>query len=169
MPRQYIPGAEKGCMEALHRGPLAGFPVVDVNIDLFDGSYHDVDSDEMSFRTAGILAMRDGLGKAHPFILEPITEVKVYIPNNHTSGVLSQLNGRRGQILGYGPQTDRQGWDEVVANIPQSELWDYIIELRTLTQGLGHYIWKFTHLAQVPPLLASELQAAATAAAAENQ
>lgn len=167
VPRQYIPGAEKGCMEALLKGPLAGFPVVDVGVNLFDGSYHDVDSDEMSFRMAGKLAMRDGLAKAHPFILEPIAEVKVMIPSSYTSGVLSQLNGRRGHILGYGAIGDRQGWDEVNAHIPQSELWDYIIELRTLTQGLGYYIWKFSHLAQVPPDLAKELQAQATAAAAE--
>lgn len=167
VPRNFIPGVEKGAMEALQRGPLAGYPVVDVHVNLFDGSYHDVDSDEMSFRTAAILGMRDGLGKAHPFILEPITEVTVHVPSNYTSGVLSQLNGRRGQILGYGPNPDRQGWDAVTANIPQGELWDYIIELRTLTQGLGYYTWKFSHLAQVPPELSKELQAQATAAAAE--
>ncbi len=164
VPRQFIPGVEKGVLEALARGPLAGFPVVDVSVNLFDGSYHDVDSDEMSFRMAAILAMRDGLGKAHPMILEPITEVKVIVPSNYTSGVLGQMNGLRGQILGYGPHPTRSGWDEVTAHVPQGELWDYIIELRTLTQGLGYYVWKFSHLSPVPPTLSQELIAQATAA-----
>ena len=165
VPRQYIPGTEKGVVEALQKGPLAGFPVVDVSVNLFDGSYHDVDSDEMSFRMAAILAMREGLGKAHPIILEPIAEVTVVVPSHYTSGVLSQLNGRRGQILGYGPSPSRSGWDEVNANVPQAELWDYIIELRTLTQGLGYYTWKFSHLSPVPPTISQELIAQATAAA----
>lgn len=162
VPRQYIPGVEKGVMEALNKGPLAQFPVVDVSVNLFDGSYHDVDSDEMSFRMAGILAMKDGMSKAHPIILEPIAEVKIHVPNQYTSGVLGQMTGLRGQILGYGPNPDRQGWDEVTANVPQGELWDYIIELRTLTQGLGYYIWKFSHLSPVPPTLSQELIQQAT-------
>jgi elongation factor G len=164
VPRQYIPGAEKGIMEALSRGQLAGFPVVDVGVNLFDGSYHDVDSDEMSFRMAGILAMKEGIPKAGPFILEPVADVTVIVPSTYTSGVLSQLNGRRGQILGYGAKPDRQGWDEINAHVPQNELWDYIIELRTLTQGLGYYTWKYGHMAPVPPELAKELQAQHTAA-----
>jgi elongation factor G len=167
VPRQYIPGVQKGVEEAFARGPLAHFPVVDVDVNLFDGSYHDVDSDEMSFRMAGIQAMREGMSKAAPFILEPVTEVRVVIPSSYTSGVLSQLNGRRGQILGYGADSDRPGWDEVNAHVPQSELWDYIIELRTLTQGLGFFTWQFSHLAPVPPELSKELQTQAAAAAAE--
>jgi len=165
VPRQYIPGVEKGTMEALQRGPLAGFPVVDVHVNLFDGSYHDVDSDEMSFRMAAILAMREGMTKAHPLILEPITEVTVVVPSSYTSGVLSQLNGRRGQILGYGPSPTRSGWDEINAHVPQAELWDYIIDLRTLSQGLGYYTWKFSHLSPVPPAISQELISQATAPA----
>lgn len=165
VPRQYIPGVEKGVMEALSKGALAQFPVVDVSVNLFDGSYHDVDSDEMSFRMAAILGMKDGMGKANPMILEPIAEVKVHIPSTYTSGVLSQMTGLRGQILGYGANPNRSGWDEVTANVPQGELWDYIIELRTLTQGLGYYTWKFSHLSPVPPTLSQELIAQATAQA----
>jgi len=165
VPKQYIPGVEKGVMEALNRGPLAGFPLVDVSVNLYDGSYHDVDSDEMSFRMAAILAMKEGLSKAAPVILEPITEVHIFVPSHYTSGVLSQMNGLRGQILGYGATQDRQGWDEVTANVPQGELWDYIIELRTLTQGLGYYTWKFSHLSPVPPILSQELINQATAQA----
>jgi elongation factor G len=165
VPRQFIPGVEKGVMEALGRGPLAGFPVVDVSVNLFDGSYHDVDSDEMSFRMAAILAMREGLSKASPIILEPITEVKIVVPKAHTSGVLGQMNGLRGQILGYGPHPTRQGWDEVTAHVPRAELWGYIIDLRTLTQGLGYYTWKFSHLAPLPPIISQQLISQATAAA----
>lgn len=165
IPRQYIPGIQKGVEEALVKGPLGGFPIVDVDVNVFDGSYHEVDSDEMSFRMAGILAMREGMSKAAPFILEPIAEVKVVVPSAWTSGVLSQLNGLRGHILGYGALPERQGWDEVNAHVPQHELWDYIIELRTLTMGLGFYVWKFAHLAAVPPDLSKELQAQHTAAA----
>ncbi len=157
VPRQYIPGVEKGVIEAEQRGQLAGFPIVDVHINLFDGSYHDVDSDEMSFRMAAILAMREGLTKAHPIILEPITEMQVVVPSSYTAGVLSQLNGRRGHILGYGASASRPGWDEVNAHVPQAELWDYIIDLRTLTQGLGYYTWKFAHLSPVPPNISQEL------------
>jgi elongation factor G len=167
VPRQYIPGIQKGVEEALAKGTLGGFPVVDVDVNVFDGSYHEVDSDEMSFRMAGILAMREGMAKAAPFILEPVAEVKIIVPSAWTSGVLSQLNGLRGQILGYGGLPDRQGWDEVNAHVPQAELWDYIIELRTLTMGLGFYTWKFSHLAAVPPELSKELQQAHAAEKAE--
>ena len=101
VPSQYHPGVEKGVMEALNRGPLAGFPLVDVSVNLFDGSYHDVDSDEMSFRMAAILAMREGLPKCRPQILEPIASVTAVAPTANISGVLAQVTGRRGQILGY--------------------------------------------------------------------
>jgi len=163
VPRQYIPGTEKGVMEALLRGPLAGYPVVDVSVNLFDGKYHDVDSDEMSFRMAGILAMKEGMPKAAPIILEPIAEVRIFVPNDYTSTILGQVTGRRGQILGFGANPDRQRWDIVTAQFPQSELWDYIIELRTATQGLAYYEWNFSHLAAVPPTVSQQLVSEATA------
>lgn len=165
VPRQYIPGTEKGVFEALEKGPLAGFPVVDVHVNLYDGKFHDVDSDEMSFKMAAKLAMKDGMPKANPIILEPIAEVKIRIPSEYTSSVLGQITGRRGQILGFGPDPDRQRWDEITANIPQAELWDYIIELRTSTQGLGFYEWKFASLQPVPPNISQQLVSEATAAA----
>lgn len=164
VPRQYIPGVEKGVTEALARGPLAGNPIVDISVTLFDGKFHDVDSDEMSFRMAAILAMREGMAKAQPIILEPITEVKIHVPNDYTSVVLGQVTGRRGQILGFGADTDRNRWDIITAQFPQQELWDYIIELRTSTQGLGYYEWKFDHMAPVPPTISQQLIAEATAA-----
>ncbi len=163
VPRQYIPGTEKGVMEALVRGPLAGFPVVDVSVNLYDGKFHDVDSDEMSFRMAGILAMKDGMGRAQPIILEPIAEANIYVPQEYTSVILGQVTGRRGQILGFSANPDRQRWDIVTAQFPQSELWDYIIELRTSTQGLAYYEWKFSHMAPVPPTVSQQLISEATA------
>lgn len=167
VPRQYIPGTEKGVMEALQRGPLAGFPVVDVAVNLYDGKFHDVDSDEMSFRMAGILAMKEGLSKAHPIILEPVAEVKIYVPNEYTSTVLSHVTGRRGQILGFGANPNRQRWDVITAHFPQAELWDYIIELRTSTQGLAYYEWQFDHLAPVPAAVSNQLIAESSHAHAE--
>lgn len=168
VPSQYHPGVEKGVNEALNRGPLAGFPLVDISVNLFDGSYHDVDSDEMSFRMAAILAMREGLPKCRPQILEPIASVTAIAPTAYISGVLSQVTGRRGQILGYAAREGQPGWDEVNAYIPQSELWDWIIDLRTLTQGLGTYTWQFSHLAPVPAQLGEELKKAAASQEASS-
>jgi elongation factor G len=158
IPHQYIPGVEKGVKEALQRGPLAGFPVVDVSVNLYDGAFHDVDSDEMSFRMAAIMALREGLPKASPQILEPIAAVTVTAPSANISGVLAQITARRGQILGYSAKEDYPGWDEVSAYVPQRELWDYIIDLRTLTHGLGTYTSEFSHLAPVTGSLESELK-----------
>ncbi len=165
IPHQYIPGVEKGAMEALQRGPLAGFPMVDVAVNLYDGSFHDVDSDEMSFRTAAIHAIREALPKANPRILEPIASVTIVTPSQYLSGVLSQITGRRGQILGYSARENEPGWDEVTAFVPEAELWDYIIELRTLTHGLGFYHWEHAHLAPVPSAIAEKLQHQETAKA----
>ena len=165
VPRQYIPGVEKGVNEALAKGPLAGNPCVDISVNLYDGKFHDVDSDEMSFKMAAILAMKEGMAKANPVILEPIANVKIYIPNEYTSGVLGQVTGRRGQILGFSADPDQQRWDIVNCHMPQAELWDYIIELRTYTQGLGYYTWEFDHYAQVPANISQQLVQEATAAA----
>ncbi len=168
VPRQYIPGVEKGVMEALLRGPVANYPMVDVSVNLFDGSFHEVDSDEMSFRMAAILALRDGLPKAQPMILEPIEEVSVIAPTQYTAGILGQITTRRGQILGYGPTTSRRGWDEVTAYVPQRELWDYITDLRSLTHGLGSYTTRFSHLSPVPATLADELKSKTSSAASDH-
>ncbi len=157
VPRQYIPGVEKGVMEALNKGPLAGNPCVDIAVNLHDGKFHDVDSDEMSFKMAAILGMKEGMAKANPFILEPVALVKIFVPNEYTSGVLGQVTGRRGQILGFAADPEQQRWDVVSCNMPQAELWDYIIELRTHTQGLGYYTWEFDHYAQVPANISKQL------------
>lgn len=165
VPRQYIPGVQKGVLEALQRGPLANFPMVDVSVNLFDGSFHEVDSDEMSFRMAAILAMRNGLPKTQPVILEPVEEIFVFVPSQYTAGVLAQLTGRRGQILGYEPNDNHKGWEVVAAYVPQRELWDYITDLRSLTHGLGTYRSRFSHLCPVPAVLADELKQSASGTA----
>ncbi|HEY1428247.1 MAG TPA: elongation factor G, partial [Candidatus Tumulicola sp.] len=140
VPRQFIPAVEKGVREALAHGPN-GNPITDLHVTLFDGAYHDVDSSEQSFKTAAGMGVRDALPKCSPVTLEPIVAVEVEVPNTHTSTVIQQLTGKRGQILGMNP-AERPGFDIVEAYVPQVELARYITELRTATQGLGTYRWR---------------------------
>jgi elongation factor G len=151
VPKQYFPGVEKGVREALERGPLGGFPVVDIRVTLYDGSYHSVDSNEMSFKLAASLAMREGMPKCHPVLLEPIQRVEITVPGAYTSSVLQQISGRRGQILSYGPSEERRGADVVKALVPQSEMPRYLTELRTATQGLGYFTAEHDHFEFAPP------------------
>ncbi|TAM59643.1 elongation factor G [bacterium] len=162
VPRQFIPAVEKGVREALERGPLAGYPIVDVDVTLYDGQYHSVDSSEQSFKTAGSLAIREGIPKCQPVLLEPIVKIAVTVPTQYTSAVLSQLTSKRGHILSFNG-SDKAGYDVVLALIPHSEISRYITELRTLTQGLGTYRWEHDHFEIVPPKLAQHV--AETAAA----
>jgi elongation factor G len=140
VPRQFIPAVEKGVREALTHGP-SGYPVTDLHVTLFDGQYHDVDSSEQSFKTAAGMGVREALPKCNPVVLEPISHVHVIVPASHTSTVIQQLTGKRGQILGMNP-ADRAGFDVVEAYVPSVELSRYITELRTATQGLGTYSWR---------------------------
>ena len=148
VPRQFIPAVEKGVREALSHGP-GGHPITDLHVTLFDGQYHDVDSSEQSFKTAGGMGVRDALPKCNPVVLEPIVAVKVEVPTAYTSAVIQQLTGKRGQILGMSP-ADRPGVDVVEAYVPQVELARYITELRTATQGLGTYSWRHERYDPVP-------------------
>lgn len=149
VPRQFIPAVEKGVREALMHGPIGGYPVTDLHVVLFDGAYHDVDSSEQSFKTAAGMAVREALPKCNPVVLEPIVRVTVTVPSTYTSTVISQLTGKRGQILGMNP-AQRPGWDTVEADVPQVELSRYITELRTATQGLGTYAWRHERFDPVP-------------------
>jgi elongation factor G len=166
VPKQFFPGVEKGVKEALERGPLAGFPVVDVHVTLYDGSYHSVDSNEMSFKLAAALAMREGLPKCHPVLLEPISRVWVTVPSAYTSTVLQQLSGHRGQILSYGPSDERKGADVIQALVPQAELGRYLTELRTATQGLGYFTAEHDHFEFAPPKVVQSVTAERKEAAA---
>ncbi|MGO1118676.1 elongation factor G [Rhodovibrionaceae bacterium A322] len=148
VPRQYIPAVEHGIQEYLHRGPL-GFPVVDLAVTLYDGQHHAVDSSDMAFKTAGRIAMTDALPDCDPVLLEPIYLVTIHVPNDYTNRVHSLISGRRGQILGFDVRPGWDGWDEVTAHMPQSEILDLIIELRSLSQGVGTFLFAFDHLQEL--------------------
>lgn len=145
VPKQYIPAVEAGVKEYMSTGPL-GFPVVDFAVTLTDGQFHAVDSSEMAFKQAAQLAMREGMPKCNPILLEPIYEVKISIPSDFTSKVQRLVSGRRGQILGFDAKPGWKGWDEVAVQLPQSEMHDLIIDLRSQTLGIGTYGWAFDHL-----------------------
>jgi elongation factor G len=145
VPRNYIPAVEAGVKEYLTEGPL-GFPVVDLAVNLYDGQHHAVDSSDMAFRRAGILAMKDGLPQCAPVLLEPVCKVTLSVPSEFTANAQGIITKRRGQILGFTPKESWEGWDEVSAYMPQSELHDLIIELRSLSQGVGTFEWEFDHL-----------------------
>jgi elongation factor G len=156
VPRQYIPSVEEGARDFLSRGPL-GFPVVDVSVALYDGQYHNVDSSDMAFKTAARIAMSEGMAKCEPVLLEPICSVQIAIPNEFTARVHGLISGRRGQILGFTAKEGWQGWDEVDAYLPQSELHDLIIDLRSLTLGVGTFSWHFDHLQELTGRLADKI------------
>ncbi len=145
IPKQYIPAVETGVKEYLVRGPL-GFPVVDFAVTLTDGSYHAVDSSEQAFKQAARIAMTEGMPKCDPVLLEPIYEVKIDVPSEFTSKVHSLVSGRRGQLLGFDTLEGWRGWDQVVAHMPQAEIGDLIIELRSLTLGVGNFHATFDHM-----------------------
>lgn len=145
VPKQYIPAVETGVREYLSQGPL-GFPVVDVAVELVDGQFHAVDSSEQAFKTAGSLAMREGMPKCNPVLLEPIFEVAISVPTEFTSRIQRLISGRRGQILGFDAKVGWKGWDEVKAQMPEAETLDLINELRSLSQGTGTFEQSFDHL-----------------------
>ena len=160
VPRQWIPAVEDGVRDACERGPL-GFPVIDVQARLIDGSYHTVDSSELAFRTAGRIAMSEGLRACSPYLLEPIEKVVVYAPNTATSKITSVISGRRGQILGFDAWDDSPGWDRIEAYLPHAETQDLIVELRSLTQGLATFQAEFDHMGELTGRLAEEVAAQA--------
>lgn len=148
VPRQYISAVEVGAKDYLQRGPL-GFPVVDVSVTLFDGQHHAVDSSDMAFKTAGRLAMSEGLPNCAPVLLEPVYSVTINVPSDFTAKIHGLISGRRGQILGFEPKSGWEGWDEVKCQMPQEELRDLIIELRSLTFGVGNFERRFDHLQEL--------------------
>ena len=149
VPRQYIPAVEAGARESLRKGPL-GFEVVDVGVALLDGQFHTVDSSEMAFKLAVGLALKEGLPECQPVLLEPILDVTVSVPSEYTSKALTLITQRRGQILGYEGKPGWTGWDEVKTHIPQGEIHDLIVSLRSLSQGTGFFEWSLDHLQEVP-------------------
>jgi elongation factor G len=156
VPKQWIPAVEQGVRDALEKGPL-GFPVTDVAVVLLDGSYHSVDSSEFAFRAAGRLGMVEGLPGCQSCLLEPIEKLTIYAPSSATSRITSAVSSRRGQILGFDSREGWPGWDRIEVYLPQSERGDLIIELRSLTQGLGTFEAEFDHMAEVTGRLAEEI------------
>ncbi|HEX4159562.1 MAG TPA: elongation factor G [Rhizomicrobium sp.] len=156
VPRQFIPSVEKGVVDYMKEGPL-GFPVVDFTVALVDGSYHTVDSSDAAFQTAARIAMQEGMPNCSPVLLEPIMHVRIHVPNDATSKVNQVVSGRRGQLLGYDARDGWRGWDTVEAQMPMSELHGLIIDLRSLTQGVGTFEVKFDHLAELSGKLAESI------------
>jgi elongation factor G len=163
VPRNYIPAVEEGVVDGLAHGPL-GFPVVDLEVALVDGSYHTVDSSDQAFRTAGRIAMSEGLPQCQPVLLEPIHEVEIVCPNDCTAKINAILSGRRGQILGFDTREGWDGWDTVRAQMPEAEIGDLIIEVRSATAGVGSFRFKFDHMAELTGRTADQIVAARRAA-----
>jgi elongation factor G len=156
IPRNYIPAVEHGVRDYLGRGPL-GFPVVGVAVELFDGQHHAVDSSDQAFRTAGRLAMSEGMPQCDPVLLEPIYEVTIAVPSDFTAKIHGLVSGRRGQILGFETRDGWDGWDELKCYLPQSEIHDLVVELRSLTLGVGSFASHFDHLQPLTGKLADRV------------
>ncbi len=154
IPKEYIPAVEKGCKEAMQKGVLAGYPIEDIEVTLYDGSYHEVDSSEMAFKLAASMGFKEACRKANPAILEPMMKVEVEVPENFMGDVIGDLNRRRGQVNNMG---DRSGNKIVDAFVPLSEMFGYSTDLRSATQGRASYSMEFDHYAEVPRNVAEEI------------
>jgi elongation factor G len=165
VPKQYIPAVEAGVREYMDSGPL-GFPVIDVAVNLQDGSYHSVDSSEMAFKTAGRIAMTEGMPQCQPVLLEPIVAVGIHVPSDATPKVNQIVTGRRGQLLGFDAREGWPGWDTVEAHIPESEIGNLIVELRSATAGVGAFTFRHERLAEITGRLADQVIAGRKAEAA---
>jgi elongation factor G len=165
VPRNYIPSVEEGVIDALKHGPL-GFPVVDIAVKLIDGSYHTVDSSDMAFRIAGRIGVVEGLPQCTPVLLEPIHQVEIVCPSEATAKMNALMAGRRGQILGFDTREGWDGWDVVRVQMPEAEIGDLIVEVRSATAGVGSFTFKFDHMAELTGRTAEQIVAARKAAAA---
>jgi elongation factor G len=154
VPKNYIPAIEKGVLEARQEGILAGYPVVDVRVTLYDGSYHPVDSSDISFKIAGAHALKKGLSQGQPALLEPFMRLQVIIPEVFTGDVVSDLNTKRARVLGMSPQNGNQ---VIEAHVPLAESLRYAIDLKSITQGRGNYTQEFSHYEEVPPHLVQKI------------
>ena len=148
VPKNYFPAVEKGLQESVLKGPLAGYPVVGVKATLYDGSYHPVDSSEMAFKMATILAFKKGFMEASPVLLEPIISMKVTVPDKYTGDVMGDLNKRRGRVLGMNP--DHEGNTIIEADVPLLEIYGYSTVLRSMTGGSGDFSYEFARYEQAP-------------------
>ena len=161
VPKNFFPAVEQGLRECMQKGVLAGYPVVNLAAELYDGSYHDVDSNEISFKLAAGIAYREGLPKAQPVILEPVGSLVVKVPENYVGDVMGDLNKRRGRVMGIEPAEDGSGLQNVLAEVPFAEMTDYVIALRALTQGRGRFDFDFVRYDEVPASLTDKIIAEA--------
>ncbi len=157
IPKEFIPAVNKGVEEALGRGVVAGYQIVDVKVELYDGSYHDVDSSELAFKLAGSVCFQRGAKKANPVLLEPIMSVEVVTPEEFMGDVMGNLNSKRGQIESMG---DRGAAKTIAAKVPLAEMFGYATELRSMTQGRASYTMEFAHYAKVPGNVAEKIKEA---------
>ncbi|HAB53474.1 MAG TPA: elongation factor G, partial [Ignavibacteriales bacterium] len=154
VPKEYIPSVSAGIQEAMRNGVIAGFPVVDIKARIYDGSFHDVDSDEISFKVAGSIAFKEGAKKAKPILLEPIMDVEVVTPEEYLGDVMGDLNSRRGKIEGFSARKDAQ---VITATVPLSEMFGYATILRSMTQGRAIFTMQFSRYSEVPRNIADEI------------
>ena len=155
IPKQYIPAVEKGVIEAMHEGVLAGYPVVDARVILYDGSYHTVDSSELAFKIAGSLAIKKVVPEAKPMLLEPIMKAEVIVPNDFLGNVIGDINGKRGKVQGVEPYSG--GNQKIMALVPMAEMLTYANQLNSLTSGRGIYSMEFSHYEEVPAHLSQKI------------
>jgi len=155
VPRNYIPAVEKGLIEAMEEGVLAGFPAVDIRAILLDGSYHNVDSSEMAFKIAASLAYKKGMQEAKPILLEPIYNVEVRVPDNFMGDIMGDMPSRRGRVAGMDPQED--GTQIIRAQVPLAEMYGYSVDLRSMTQGRGEFSMEYSHYEEVPANIAEKI------------
>ena len=155
IPSKYVPAVDKGVQEAAARGVTAGYSVVDFKVECYDGSYHDVDSSEQSFKMAGILAFRNVAPKAKPILLEPILDIEVWTPEENLGEVMGDLSSRRGQILGS--EADGR-LTKVKAYVPEAEMYRYSTQLHSMTHGRGGFQWSFSSYQEVPPDAAEKIR-----------
>ncbi|NLJ50010.1 MAG: elongation factor G [Candidatus Atribacteria bacterium] len=151
IPRNYIPSVEKGVQEAMLEGVLAGYPIIDIRVTVYDGSFHPVDSSDMAFKIAGSMALKKGCLECNPVLLEPIMNLEITVPEEYMGDVIGDINSRRGRILGMDPQ---DGYQVIRANVPLAEIFRYSVDLRSLTQGRGSYKMTFSNYEEVPAQIA---------------
>ncbi len=154
IPREFIGSVEQGIEEAVNAGPLGGYPILDVRVELYDGSYHDVDSSEMAFKIAGSMGLRNAVLAANPVLLEPYVKVEVTTPDDYLGDVMGDISSRRGDIKGMDPQ---DGFHNLECFVPLSEMFGYATDLRSNTQGRANYSMQFDHYERVPDSIAQEV------------
>ncbi|MFR1324110.1 MAG: elongation factor G, partial [Ezakiella massiliensis] len=159
VPKNYFPAVEKGIEESMEKGILAGYPVVHLKAVLYDGSYHDVDSNEMAFKIAAQLAFKKGMEEAGPVLLEPVVKAEISIPEEYLGDVMGDMNKRRGRI--FGMEQQRDGTQKVIAEAPHAEMLDYAIDLRAMTQARGSFKMEFVRYEEVPANLVDKIKAEA--------